>query len=68
VLSLRSTEEMFSTLDLAMIDLQDAKAKFLKVGSIPSFIKRGKKVIKVEASNLPMGMIQEFDVESSLNK
>lgn len=63
VLSLRSTEEMFSTLDLAMIDLQDAKAKFLKVGSIPSFIKRGKKVIKVEASNLPMGMIQEFDVE-----
>lgn len=63
VLSLRSTEEMFSTLDLAMIDLQSAKARFLKVGSIPSFIKRGKKVIKVEASNLPMGMIHEFDVE-----
>ncbi len=63
VLSIRNNDEMFSTLDLAMIDLHDAHAKFLKIGSIPSFIKRGQQVIKVEASNLPMGIIQEFDVE-----
>ncbi|MDV2686767.1 stage II sporulation protein E [Alkalihalophilus lindianensis] len=63
VLSLRTTDEIFSTLDLAMIDLQDATARFLKIGSIPSFIKRGDKVIKIEASNLPMGIIQEFDVD-----
>ncbi|MEB1806010.1 MAG: stage II sporulation protein E [Bacillaceae bacterium] len=63
VLSLRTTDEIFSTLDLAMIDLQDANAKFLKIGSIPSFIKRGSTVTKIEASNLPMGIIQEFDVD-----
>ncbi len=63
VLSLRTTDEIFSTLDLAMIDLQDATTRFLKIGSIPSFIKRGNQVIKIEASNLPMGMIQEFDVD-----
>ncbi|RFU66907.1 stage II sporulation protein E [Peribacillus saganii] len=63
VLSLRTTDEIFSTLDLAMIDLQDAKAKFLKICSIPSFIKRGDKIIKIESSNLPMGIIQEFDVD-----
>ncbi len=63
VLSLRNTDEIFSTLDLAMIDLQDATTRFLKIGSIPSFIKRGTTVIKVEASNLPMGMFQEFDVD-----
>jgi stage II sporulation protein E len=63
VLSLRTTDEIFSTLDLAMIDLQDAKAKFLKIGSIPSYIKRGDKIIKIESSNLPMGIIQEFDVD-----
>jgi stage II sporulation protein E len=63
VLSLRTTDEVFSTLDLAMIDLHDATAKFLKIGSIPSFIKRGNKVIKMEAGNLPMGIIQEFDVD-----
>jgi stage II sporulation protein E len=63
ILSLRTTDEIFSTLDLAMIDLQDASAKFLKIGSTPSFIKRGNKVLKIESSNLPMGIIQEFDVE-----
>ncbi len=63
VLSLRTTDEIFSTLDLAMIDLQDATTRFLKIGSIPSFIKRGDSVIKIEAGNLPMGMFQEFDVD-----
>jgi stage II sporulation protein E len=63
VLSLRTTDEIFSTLDLAMIDLQDASAKFLKIGSTPSFIKRGDQVKTIEASNLPMGIIQDFDVD-----
>ncbi|MBM7663435.1 stage II sporulation protein E [Bacillus mesophilus] len=63
VLALRTTDEIFTTLDLAMIDLQDGNSKFLKIGSTPSFVKRGEKVIKIEASNLPMGIIQEFDVD-----
>nr|WP_139070179.1 stage II sporulation protein E [Bacillus sp. FJAT-27225] len=63
VLSLRTTDEIFSTLDLAVIDLQNASTKFLKIGSTPSFIKRGKKVMKIQASNLPMGIVQEFDVD-----
>ncbi|MDF2902752.1 MAG: stage sporulation protein serine/threonine phosphatase [Bacillus sp. (in: firmicutes)] len=63
VLSLRTNDEVFSTLDLAMIDLQNASAKFLKIGSTPSFIKRGNKVMKIQASNLPMGVFQEFDVD-----
>jgi stage II sporulation protein E len=63
VLSLRTTDEIFSTLDLAMIDMQNASVKFLKIGSTPSFIKRGGKVNKIQASNLPMGIIQEFEVD-----
>ena len=63
ILSLRTTDEIFSTLDLAMIDLQNASTKFLKIGSTPSFIKRGNKIIKIQASNLPIGMIQEFEVD-----
>ncbi|MBM7650290.1 stage II sporulation protein E [Bacillus ectoiniformans] len=63
ILSLRTTDEIFSTLDLVIIDLQDAAANFLKVGSTPSFIKRGNKIIKVEASNLPIGILQEFEVD-----
>nr|WP_245701278.1 stage II sporulation protein E [Shouchella lonarensis] len=63
ILALRNTEDMFATLDLAMIDLQDAQATFLKIASTPSFIKRGSHVSKVEAGNLPIGIIQEFEVD-----
>ncbi|NSL52905.1 stage II sporulation protein E [Calidifontibacillus erzurumensis] len=63
VLSLRTTDEIFSTLDLAMIDLQDASVKFLKIGSSPSFIKRGEQIKKIEASNLPIGIIKDFEVD-----
>lgn len=63
ILSLRTTDEMFATLDLAVIDLHNAFVQFLKIGSTPSFIKRGDNVMKIEASNLPIGIIQEFDVD-----
>ncbi|GLO64288.1 MULTISPECIES: stage II sporulation protein E [Oceanobacillus] len=63
ILSLRTTEEMFATLDLAVIDLHDAYAQFVKIGSTPSFIRRGANMFKIEASNLPIGIIKEFDVE-----
>ncbi|WAA09474.1 stage II sporulation protein E [Fervidibacillus albus] len=63
ILSLRTTEEIYSTLDLAIIDLQDAEAKFIKVGSMPSFIKRGDKVMKIQANNLPIGILQDFEVD-----
>ncbi|MGA9225284.1 MAG: stage II sporulation protein E [Mesobacillus sp.] len=63
ILSLRTTDEIFSTLDLVMVDLQNASARFLKIGSTPSFIKRGGKIMKIQASNLPMGILQEFEVD-----
>ncbi|MFT8318650.1 MAG: stage II sporulation protein E [Sporolactobacillus sp.] len=63
ILSLRSTEEIFATLDLALIDLQNAESKFLKIGSNPSFIKRGSQVFMQDGGNLPIGMIENFDVD-----
>lgn len=63
ILALRTTDEMFATLDLAVFDLNHAMVKFLKVSAAPSFIKRGNEVIKVEASNLPMGIIHDVEVD-----
>ncbi len=63
ILSLRTTEEIFSTLDLTMINMQEATAKFLKVGTNPSFIKRGDQVQIIETGNLPMGMVKDFDID-----
>lgn len=43
ILSLRSADEMFATIDLAIVDLNTAEGRFMKIGSTPGFIKRGKR-------------------------
>jgi len=63
VLLLRSPEEMFATVDLALIDLHTAQATMLKIGSTPSFIKRGKEVIPVSAGNLPIGILHDIEID-----
>lgn len=63
ILSLRTSDEIFATIDLAMVDLNTAKGRFMKIGSTPGFIKRGKKVLKISASNPPIGILSEIDVE-----
>lgn len=64
ILLLRSTDEMFTTIDLALIDLYTAKTTFLKSGSTPSFIKRGEEVIPVAAGNLPAGILQDIEIDA----
>jgi stage II sporulation protein E len=63
ILSLRSSDEMFATIDLALVDLNTAQARFMKIGSTPGFIKRGKEVLLLTASNLPIGILNEIDIE-----
>lgn len=63
VLALRSTEEMFATVDLALIDLQTAHTRFIKIGSTPSFVKRSHDVITITANNLPVGILEEIEVD-----
>lgn len=63
ILLLRSSDEIFATVDLAIIDLYTAKTTFMKIGSTPSFIKRGSEVILVTANNLPIGILQDIDVD-----
>lgn len=63
VLALRSTDEMFATVDLALIDLQTGHTRFVKIGSTPSFVKRGSDVITITANNLPVGILEEIEVD-----
>ncbi|WP_026962282.1 stage II sporulation protein E [Alicyclobacillus herbarius] len=63
-LMLRSREEMFTTLDMALIDLYSARAEFLKIGSAPSFLRRDGKVRTITAANVPIGILQDIDVQT----
>ncbi|OPA73178.1 stage II sporulation protein E [Paenibacillus selenitireducens] len=63
VLLLRSADEVFATVDMAIIDQYSAKTTFMKIGSTPSFIKRKNEVIPISAANLPIGILQDIEVE-----
>ncbi|WP_188207351.1 stage II sporulation protein E [Alkalibacillus aidingensis] len=63
ILSLRTSDEIYATLDLAVIDLQEPYVNFLKIGAVVSYIKRGEYVYPVESGNLPIGILEEFDVD-----
>lgn len=63
VLMLRSSDEMYATVDVALIDLYSANTTFMKIGSTPSFIKRGTEVIPISANNLPIGILKDIDVD-----
>ncbi|SHF08515.1 stage II sporulation protein E [Seinonella peptonophila] len=63
ILSLRSADEIFATIDLALVDLHTAAGRFMKIGSTPGFIKRGKEVFMVSSESPPIGILSHIQVE-----
>lgn len=63
-LVLRSPDEMYATLDLAIIDLFTARTEFLKVGSVPSFVKQKDRVLVVRGESLPIGILDEIEIQT----
>lgn len=64
VLMLRSPEETYATVDLVVVDLFTGELEFLKIGSAPSFIKRGRDVEIVRSASLPVGIVDDVQVAS----
>ena len=65
VLLMRSPEEIFATVDLAIVDLFTGEVELLKVGSSPTFIKRRGEVEVIRSDSPPAGILSEIDVFSS---
>lgn len=53
------TEERFSTVDLADIDLWTGEVSCEKLGACASWLVRGRHMKKIEGSSLPLGIVQE---------
>ena len=69
MLMLKSTEEIFSTIDMTLIDLHKGTANFAKIGSAPCFIKRGdNKIDVIDSSSLPIGIISDIHVHENSKK
>jgi len=63
VLVLKSNEESFATLDICSVDLYTGDAEFIKIGAASTFILRSGKVRVIRSSSLPIGMLNDVDLE-----
>lgn len=63
VMMFHGDRQLFSSMDLSVIDLYSGICEFIKVGASSTFIKRGEKVECVTSGSLPMGVFPEMDCE-----
>ena len=54
---INQNEEIFATLDIAIIDLYKGNIEFIKSGACPTYIKKGDKVQILKANSLPAGIV-----------
>lgn len=68
ILLLRSPGESFATLDVATMDMVTGEVQFIKAGSPPSFIKRGRQVKVIESPSLPAGIFDAIEIQKTRQK
>ena len=61
---INQNEEIFATLDIAIIDLYKGNIEFIKSGACPTYIKNNKKVQIIKANSLPAGIINNSSLQS----
>lgn len=60
---MNQNEEIFATLDIAIIDLYSGTVEMIKSGACPTYFKDNKKVQVIKAKSLPAGMIKDLKLE-----
>jgi len=64
-LILKGEEQNMSTLDICEVDLYSGVCTLTKVGAASTFLKRGHLVEPVSAHNLPLGIFQKMETETT---
>lgn len=62
---IQGEEGMFSTVDLADMDLYTGQCDFYKIGAATTFIKRGEEVECISSATLPAGIFHQLEIEKS---
>lgn len=68
VMSLKQQNDMYATLDFALVDLQHGDLWSWKAGGMSTYILRGKEVLKVESNAAPVGFLSISAVEAEKRK
>lgn len=61
---MNQNNEMFATLDIAIVDLYEGNIEFIKSGACPTYIKNKKKVQIIKANSLPTGIVGENNIQT----
>lgn len=64
MMSLNGLDDMYATLDLALIDLQDGRLWSWKAGSMSTYIKRGDDFLRLDSESVPVGFLPSLSVEA----
>ena len=59
---MNASEEIYATLDIAIVDLYNGKIEFIKNGACPTYVKNKKKVQIVKSLSLPAGILKEINL------
>lgn len=57
---LNTNEDIFATLDIAIVDLYTGNIEFIKTGACPTYIKNNKKVQIIKSLDLPAGILKQI--------
>jgi len=68
VMALKQQDDMYATLDFALVDLQHGDLWSWKAGGMSTYILRGKEVLKVESNAAPVGFLSISAVEAEKRK
>ena len=60
---LNVSEDVFATLDIAIIDLYKGNMEFIKNGACPTYIKNKKRIQIIKSLTLPTGVIKETSAD-----
>ena len=56
--------EVFATLDIAIVDLYKGNIELIKSGACPTYIKNNKRVQIIKANSLPTGIIEKGNIQT----
>ena len=67
ILRMRNPQDMFTTVDLAIIDVYSGQIEFTKIGAAPSYvIRRDGEVDRIQLNSIPLGILQRVDYQSEV--
>lgn len=64
-MNLAQNKEMYSSLDISILDLFAGKIELLKNGACNTYIKNKKSIKQIKSENLPVGIVNNIELQSN---